>query len=245
MSKLSETPEVDAAERFYRQSYERQRGLASDDTDALRTLVQAGNHRYSEVYNVLRGQTSTRALEMGYGGPAIVELIAPLTREYHIIDVIDRTDETSLPANVTSHLGNLDHSFPFSDEEFDVVIAMMVIEHLYDPFHAFSETARIARPGGDILINLPNIAAFKCRLQLLIGKMPVTSTPDWFDMREWDGGHLHYFTVANVLKIAALSGLELIKIAPVGKLSRLKRLRPSLLCHEITYHFRKLGRAPI
>jgi len=71
--------------------------------------------------------------------------------------------------------------------------------------------------------------------------MPVTSAPDWFARGEWDGNHLHYFTVADVRRLAELSGLELVKIQPVGRFAWLKAWRPSLLCHEITYHFRKCG----
>ena len=40
-------------------------------------------------------------------------------------------------------IADLNDRFPFEDSEFDSVIAMMVVEHLFDPFHAFGEIARI------------------------------------------------------------------------------------------------------
>ena len=112
---------------------------------------------------------------------------------------------------------------------------MMIIEHLYDPFRAFRELGRVLRPGGCAFVNLPNIASIKCRLQLLAGRMPVTSSPNWYELRQWDGGHLHYFTVELVRRLAAANGLRLEAVYPVGNLRWLKRLRPSLLCHEISY----------
>ena len=51
-----------------------------------------------------------------------------------------------------------------------------------------------------------------------------TATPtlqrflDWFDRGEWDGNHLHYFTVASVERIAAHVGLRVESLAP-GRLA--------------------------
>ena len=144
-----------------------------------------------------------------------------------------------MPANVQTNRANLDDDFPVGSASFDVVHAMMVIEHLYDPFHSFGELARTLRPGGRAFVNLPNIASVRCRLALLFGRLPHTSTPDWFARREWDGSHLHYFTVATVKQVAALVGLELIELQPVGRMTALKRLRPQLFCHEINFTLRK------
>lgn len=69
--------------------------------------------------------------------------------------------------------------------------------------------------------------------------MPVTSSRDWFEKREWDGNQLHYFTIADTICLAAISGLRLEAIHPVGELPGLKRFWPALLCHEISYEFSK------
>jgi SAM-dependent methyltransferase len=176
---------------------------------------------------------------MGYGGNGVVGNFAPLCARYEIVDIIDRFATEGRPANLAVHVANLDNPFPFEDARFDVVIAMMVIEHLYDPFHAFAEVARVAKPGARIFVNLPNIGSIRCRIDLMLGRLPNTSTASWFDQREWDGGHLHYFTVDSVRKLAEVSGLKLVGQRAVGSMPALKRLRPSLLCHEITYVLEK------
>jgi len=102
---------------------------------------------------------------------------------------------------------------------------------------SFRELARILKIGGHAFVNLPNIASIRCRLSLLAGKMPITSSRDWFEKREWDGNHLHYFTIADVTRLASLFGFHLEAIHPVGRLRLLKKLRPALLCHEISYVF--------
>ena len=119
----------------------------------------------------------------------------------------------------------------------DCTIAMMIIEHLFDPFHSFRAVARITKRGGKAFINLPNIASIRCRLQLLTGQMPITSSYDWYEKREWDGNHLHYFTMADTVRLADLNGLRLDAIHSVGRLQSLKKVRPQLFCHEISYEF--------
>lgn len=47
-------------------------------------------------------------------------------------------------------------SLPFANSEFDVVVIRSVIEHLDDPAATFRELARVVRPGGYVLMNLPN-----------------------------------------------------------------------------------------
>ena len=229
-----------AAQRFYERNHALMRQAAPPrDKQREELALRAGNHRYSAAYSHLKAHPGLNVLELGYGGPGIVDHMAPLAATYHVVDIVDRIEPAHRPANLTVHQSNLDNRFPFSDATFDVVVAMMVIEHLYDPFHAFAEVARVLKPGGAAFVNLPNVGSLRCRLQLLRGQLPVTSQPNWFEIREWDGGHLHYFTVAEVKRLAALSGLGVTGVCPIGALPALKRLRPSLLCHEITYSLAK------
>lgn len=134
---------------------------------------------------------------------------------------------------------DLNHDWPFTDESFDVILAMMIFERLFDPFHSFAELARVLKKGGLAFVNLSNIASFKCRFDLPRGRLPVTSTLDWFELRQWDGAHLHYFVVGQVRRVGELNRLQLKRVYPVGRMAGLKRLAPGLLCHEISYVFSK------
>lgn len=223
-----------AAERFYQRVH-----ALNGAPPPIATIGKA--HRYFSVVESLRTNPQQTVCELGFGGPSLLNILSPLVREYHIIDIVDCAAGNNVPDNVRTYCGNLDNPFPFQDRQFDSVIAMMVVEHLYDPFHAMAEIARICRPGGTVIINLPNIAALKCRLSLLAGRMPVTSSKDWYERRQWDGNHLHYFTVADTRRLAGLYGLRLEAMHPVGRMLWLKRLRPQLFCHEISYIFRKDG----
>jgi len=47
-------------------------------------------------------------------------------------------------------------AIPFDDEHFDYVVIRSVIEHVADPTRTFAELYRVTRPGGQVLMNLPN-----------------------------------------------------------------------------------------
>lgn len=231
---------ADPARVFYERSYAAQHRSESDLLGISTQSLDVGNHRYSSAFRFLRENPGLRVLELGYGGNGAVEQLAPLALTYEVVDILDRTDPARRPSNLKLHVSNLDKRFPFEDGQFDVVIAMMVIEHLFDPFYAFAEVCRVAKCGANIFINLPNVGSYKCRRDLLMGRLPVTSSNNWFEAREWDGGHLHYFTVDSVRQLASVSGLDIKSIEPVGAFAAVKRLWPSLLCHEITYCLEKM-----
>lgn len=62
--------------------------------------------------------------------------------------------------------------FDFEDNFFDVVVSFEVLEHLQDPGNYLKEVQRVTKPGGLILMSLPNIASFISRVRLLLGILP-------------------------------------------------------------------------
>jgi 2-polyprenyl-3-methyl-5-hydroxy-6-metoxy-1,4-benzoquinol methylase len=94
--------------------------------------------------------------------------------------------------------------WPLDDESFDVVHIGAVIEHVYD-FHAlFSEAYRVLRPGGVVIISTPNLAHYRHRIELLLGKAPIWYSPQFFQhIRMWTFRDLaavleeHGFTVIH------------------------------------------------
>src|ERR1700733_1985902 len=228
-----------AIERFYENSHQTNtRGkpvsIASMD-DALSEL-SSPSHRYHCAFAHLKRKPGT-VVELGFGSPRLLAALAQGCPTYTVVDIVDRLGGAALPTNILFKKADLCEDFPFPDGSVDCTIAMMIIEHLFDPFHSFREMARITKRGGKAFVNLPNICSIRCRLQLLMGQMPMTSSANWYEKREWDGNHLHYFTVADTVKVADLSGLRLDAIHSVGGLLWLKKIRPHLFCHGISYEF--------
>ncbi len=61
---------------------------------------------------------------------------------------------------------------PAKDEEFGVVIAADIIEHIVDTDAFMGEIERIVRTGGQVIITTPNLAFWISRLRMVLGRTP-------------------------------------------------------------------------
>lgn len=81
-------------------------------------------------------------------------------------------------ANITrfgirAHKANLEiNGLVFQNETFDLVIANQVFEHLKNWVFVLSEIARVLKPGGLLIIGVPNLASLHNRILLMLGKQP-------------------------------------------------------------------------
>ena len=96
---------------------------------------------------------------------------------------------------------------PYRDGVFDAVSCLDVIEHVLDPRHLLREVARVLRPEGILVLTTPNIQAYWHILTLIRGRFPRTSS----DPEGYDGGHLHYFTFADVCHFLTEAGFDAIE----------------------------------
>ncbi|XHS79109.1 methionine biosynthesis protein MetW [Burkholderiaceae bacterium UC74_6] len=68
----------------------------------------------------------------------------------------------------------------FADQSFDVVLQLETLQHLRNTEAMLRETARVGRIG---VVSFPNFAHWPNRLQVLMGRMPVTRVLpyEWYD----------------------------------------------------------------
>lgn len=119
---------------------------------------------------------------------------------------------------------NFDTEFDsITSDQFNVVIALDILEHVIDVFGFLDNCKRILQPNGTLFLRVPNICFIKHRVNLLMGKVPVTSS--WYGKRDnlqgwfengWDGGHLHLFTIDILGEALARSGFEIESIRDAG-----------------------------
>lgn len=230
-------------ERFYKQHYEKGRGSTEPGEAVAVELVFQPGGRYHVVRKALEGRPKLgRLLEIGCGGGEYTIWMQRFAERCVGCDIYLFPHLAGGEAGgATFVAANANERLPFEDASFDAVVAMMVMEHLFDPFHFCDEMRRILKPSGTLFLNVPLITSIKRRWQLLTGRMPVTSQARWFEAREWDGGHLHYFALRDVRRLLAVSGFEMTDdVMGVGRLHGLKTLLPTLLAGEISVAARKL-----
>jgi SAM-dependent methyltransferase len=99
---------------------------------------------------------------------------------------------------------------PFDDGSFDAVVSIEVIEHVEDQFAFLRELARIARPGGRVLVTTPNVLSLSSRVRTLVWGFPelFDPLPLGGDDRRRLGGHVHPIAPYYLALAALQAGLE-------------------------------------
>lgn len=59
---------------------------------------------------------------------------------------------------------------PFEDERFDLVTCASVFEHLYNPGFALAQMRRVLKPGGLLMLEMPNAVSMGRRIDALKGR---------------------------------------------------------------------------
>jgi ubiquinone/menaquinone biosynthesis C-methylase UbiE len=146
-----------------------------------------------------------------------------------------KTAKERFPNNNNFHfyVQDINEKIGFSDSTFDVVTCLAVLEHIFDPYFIAKEIYRILKNNGTLILEVPNIAYLKHRIQLLLGKLPVTSSPlNWREIG-CDGGHLHYFTKKTLCRLLEEEGFKILKISGCGLFAKFRNWWPSLLTGDI------------
>ena len=94
-------------------------------------------------------------------------------------------------------------------EGFDVVVAGDVLEHLPDPLRVLRACRAALKPGGYVVLSVPNIAHADIKLQLLAGRFP------YRDTGLLDRTHLHFFTRDSLEEMLRDAGLLVVDLRRV------------------------------
>lgn len=214
----------------------------------LRELLKRWDiNRYDMVCKL--ASNGERVLDVGCGnGSMLFRLTYKYSKLYGIDITSSRLEDarktvaekySDLPNKFYFYEGDLDRTMEFESDYFDTIICLATLEHVYDTYTLVKEIYRILKPGGDIIVEVPNIAYFKYRIKLLLGILPITSSPHNWEEIGWDGGHIHYFTLKKLCKLFESQGFKITVKTGGGFLAQLRNWRPSLLTGDIILKARK------
>ena len=137
------------------------------------------------------------------GGPGwLAEMLQTQGAQVVMTDLSGVAVARARARGVEAHQCEIDAGpLPFADDAFDVVVSDSQLEHRFDHEHALDELARVLRPGGRLILLLPNTAHWRLRLWLLCGRFPyLAHTPT-------DPLHLRFFTLHETRALLAGRGL--------------------------------------
>ncbi|MFV1978959.1 MAG: class I SAM-dependent methyltransferase [Myxococcota bacterium] len=110
-----------------------------------------------------KGTVSGKALEVGCGSGRLLAQLAAAGWEVVGLEPSQATvDRIRRQTNLEIFHGAID-SAEFSDDSFDLVAAIMVLEHLHDPLGDLKKMRRWLRPGAHLMGSVPNCASWEFR----------------------------------------------------------------------------------
>jgi len=153
-----------------------------------------------------------KVLELGCAGGHVTRA---LNKQGCRVTGIEIDPESAIRAKVgaeeviTADLCDLSWADKLEPEEFDVVLAGDVLEHLSVPHHVLRACRALLKPSGTLVVSLPNIAHVDARLALLQGR---------FDYRPWgllDDTHLRFYTKESAGQLLGEAGFVPVDTARV------------------------------
>jgi methionine biosynthesis protein MetW len=112
-----------------------------------------------------------------------------------------------LDAVVQGDLAHLDLA-QLGDEPFDVILASDVLEHLADPEAVLARALTRLRPGGAVVVSLPNVAHVVVFANLLMKRWPRRSSGIF------DRTHLRFFAKRDMVRLLEGAGLRVLRVQP-------------------------------
>lgn len=102
---------------------------------------------------------------------------------------------------------------PFGSEAFDAAVCIEVFEHLFEPQQAARELLRVLRPGGLLLVTVPNVAYWRHRLDLAVrGRWDPAGDAESV-RKPWRDPHLRFFTAPTLRAMLEQVGYTDVRVA--------------------------------
>lgn len=141
--------------------------------------------------NISKG---SRCLDLGCGdGGTCGVFLKEHAAAYVGVDIseaaVNRARALGLDARLIEDAAKL----PFPDGTFDAVICSEVLEHIFLPHAVAREVLRVLRPGGIFIVTVPNVAYWRRRLELSVGRW--NPMGDALSVAQpWRDPHIRFFT---------------------------------------------------
>ncbi|MET3806695.1 2-polyprenyl-3-methyl-5-hydroxy-6-metoxy-1,4-benzoquinol methylase [Nakamurella sp. UYEF19] len=164
---------------------------------------------HSLILEMMAGLAPSKVLDLGCSAGLLAEQIRAAGHTVVGVDAIelpevrDRTDAFFV-ADLEKPLA------PEIGTGFDVVIAGDIIEHLARPGDALREMRRVLRPGGQLILSVPNFGHWYPRFRVTFGLFG-------YDRRGvLDNTHLRFFTRSTLRRTVRRAGFDVLQEASTG-----------------------------
>jgi SAM-dependent methyltransferase len=109
-------------------------------------------------------------------------------------------------------------NFPYFPEQFDMVLMNAILEHLHhSPRELLCQVLEWVKPGGFILITVPNAANLRKRAALLLGSTNYPQFEYFFWETPWRG-HVREYVLSDLKTLCRLMQLEVVELRGIHEM---------------------------
>jgi 2-polyprenyl-3-methyl-5-hydroxy-6-metoxy-1,4-benzoquinol methylase len=170
-----------------------------------REMIKSNNdslRRFSDFSNVIRGK---KWVDVGSGSGAMLDLFGPIAKKYIGIEPqkIARESLKKLGHDVRESVKEI-HS-----ESFDIVTLFHVFEHIGDPLSILREIKEVMKPGGRLIIEVPNADDFLLKF----------ISSDSFKSHTFWSEHLILHTRQTITALLEYAGFNVVAVSGIQRYS--------------------------
>ena len=153
------------------------------------------------------GFEGLKALDMGCGDGGNLKWLSGYFKDLYCSDYnLVRLLRAQKIAKGSAHLFMGDATnYPVRDGSFDYVFFNHVLEHIPDDLQALKEAHRILKPGGKVILGVPNEGVATWRLAYAL-KPSIRRATD----------HLHFYTPKSIADKCRTAGFSVDEVHPIG-----------------------------
>jgi len=140
--------------------------------------------------------------DIGCGDGLLLEHLKKKGLQVSGIDISSVAVEICRSRGLNCIQGDITDVLPYSDDTYENVLLIDVLEHMFLPLEVLEEAARISKKY--VYISVPNFVSLPARFQVLLGRVPENNTPR--------DGHVYFMTLDVILSLVKRSGLKVDEI---------------------------------
>jgi ubiquinone/menaquinone biosynthesis C-methylase UbiE len=125
-------------------------------------MAREGAHE--RVEEILGDATRGRLLDVPAGHGALAVRLKQIGFEVYGCDLYPQIFDAE---EIEIKAGDLDGKLPYDDNSFEHVVCIEGLEHIENPANAIREFSRLLKPGGTLVVSVPNIMNVEERLKWL------------------------------------------------------------------------------
>jgi 2-polyprenyl-3-methyl-5-hydroxy-6-metoxy-1,4-benzoquinol methylase len=163
-------------------------------------------------------KSDIKILDLGCGSGLITKKIKNLGYQVNGLDFSEEAIKKAIANGIDAKICNLDEKIDALDQEYDVVWAGDIIEHVFDPIGLLKEINRVLKSRGILIICIPSDVGLVSRFKILLGYSYQESIYK-------KSGYYKHHTFFNLSLVSFMLNRNNFKIEKINKVLILNRKR--------------------